>query len=159
MEKLTLEEIKQYVNEMPRSIIYERIATGEFVEMDANIAKTLLLNKYADNICEIDDENDPVDLAILNYCYTTSYGKEAVDARKKLRQKLIQKVAFQKRDDKAYLLEKDGGLHYSKWCTLWAKEQERNFAVFFGKDPRLWQIRIQEKFELDLLIAEKDGII
>ena len=120
---------------------------------------TLLLYKYIDSVCEIDDGYDPVDLAILNYCYTTATGKEATDAKKKLRKKLIQKVAYQKRDDKAYLFEEDGGLHYSRWCTVWAKEQERHFSVFFGKDPRLWLPKIREKFEIDCLQAEKEGII
>lgn len=159
MERLSFREIKKLIEEAPRSVAYEWIVTGEFDEADINLAKTLLLYKYIDSVCEIDDGYDPVDLAILNYCYTTATGKEAADAKKKLRKKLVQKVAYQKRDDKAYLFEEDGGLHYSRWCTVWAKEQERHFSVFFGKDPRLWLQKIREKFEIDCLQAEKDKII
>lgn len=159
MKKLSHEEIKRIIDRTPRSTIYEWIATSKFDESDVNIAKALLLDKYAKSVREIDDEYDPVDLAILNYCYTTSFGKEAADARRKLRQKLIQKVAFQKRTDRAFLFEEEAGLHYSRWCTLWAKEQERNFAVFFGKDPRIWLSKIREKFETDRSQAERDGII
>lgn len=154
---MDVKDIRKLINGMPRSVAYEWIATGKIEEENINKAKALLLNKYAEVVEEIDGL-DPVDLAIMNYVYTTSVGKEAAEAKRRLRQKLIHKVAFQK-DNRPHLFDEDGGLHYSRWCSLWAKEQERHFSIFFGKDPRLWLSKIQEKYELDRSQAERDGII
>lgn len=163
--KLSPEEIKNRVNTLPRTTIYEWITSREYDETSRNNLKISLLEKYTNSVKLLKlpeeqgfDDFDSVDLAIFNYCYVTSVGKEATAARKRFRQALIRLVAYSKWDDKAFLFEDDAGESYSRWCTLWIKEQDRLFYFFFGKDPLEWYYKIKDKFLLDRKQAEIDGL-
>lgn len=172
MESNTLEkELAKYSKQELIDIIMD----PSFDDHGANLIKIKLIEQYTHEIEDLvilpteaaipDAVKAPTnnfskeDLFIINYCYYTSAGKEATDARKVFRDKLITKVALSKWDERCFLFEADAGTSYSRWCALWVKENMRNFQIHFGKDICKWLPKIKKKFEEDRIRAEKDGLI
>ncbi len=172
MESNTLEmELNRYT----KAELIDIIMDPNFDDHGANLIKIWLIEQYTKEIEQLaiipaeatipEAVNSPTnnfsreDLFYINYCYYTSIGKEATDARKAFRKKLISKVALSKWDERCFLFEADAGQSYSRWCVLWAKEIEKNFQIHFGKDISKWLPRIKQRFEEDRLRAEKDRFI
>ena len=94
---------------------------------------------------------------VITYCYYTAEGKEALKAKRIFRQRIIQKAISDKWPKRSFLLEPDIGKAYAKWQENWAKDAEKHFITYFGKDPCLWSSKIREKFSADREQANTNG--
>lgn len=154
--------------------IYEMIAGENFDEEYANLIKIELLKDFArmlDGVKFMEEESKKEgpryksnenynnnESKIITYCYYTSSGRRAADVKKKLRQKIVRRVAFMKWSDRTLLLEPDASESYSHWCSCWAREQDKHFVINFGKDPAKWLPRVKERFLIDRKRAEEEGL-
>ncbi len=131
--------------DIDRTEIITVITNPDFDEYYANLIKINLLNKMPIN------RFTDTDLVVVNYCYYTTDGKEALKAKKKFRQRLIHEAISDKWTGRSFIYEPDTGANYAAWRNAWTKDAEKHFVTYFGKDPCRWLQKIRERF-----IAERD---
>ena len=176
--KMTEQELYTLVKRHSTSLfldeIYEMITQKDFDDEYANLIKVELLKDFGRMLdgMEFSEEESKVtgpkykssgnydfdELKIITYCYYTSSGKQATEAKKRFRPKLVRRIAFMKLNDGAPLLEEDAGESYSRWRSVWAKEQDKYFIIHYGKDPAKWLPRIKERFIVERKRAEEEGL-